>query len=162
MSMLVLIIFLGVSQTWVIFFTDQYYHGYIIWLTNLKQSPNKIKYYNTLVYDGVKEKPLVCYNPDLYNLMQQAHTFDRSVRITNFYEKIDFNDKPVLTLGQQSRVQYSTRLIPFEHVKRIVEKMNHITSLHEVATKISVGEIVNVIAYIYLNNAETITINTMV
>ena len=161
--MLVLIIFLGVSQTWVIFFTDEGYHGYIIRLTNLKQSPNKIKYYNALVYDGVKEKRLVCYNPDLYNLMQQAHTFDRSVRITNFYEKIDdFNDKPVLTLGQQSRLQYSTRPIPFEHVKGIVEKMNHITSLHEVATKISVGEIVNVIAYIYLNNAATITVNTMV
>ena len=57
------------------------------------------------MYDVVKEKPLVYYNPDLYNLMQQAHTFDRSVRITNFYEKIDdFNDKPVLTLGEQSRV----------------------------------------------------------
>ena len=40
--------------------------------------------------------------------------------------------------------------------------MNDITSLHEVATKISVGEIVNVIAYIYLNNAATITVNTMV
>ena len=55
---------------------------------------------------------------DLYNLMQQAHTVDRPVRIKNFNEKIDeFNDKPVLTLGQQSRVQYSTRPIPFEHVK---------------------------------------------
>ena len=79
--------------------------------------------------------------------MQQAHTVDRPVRITKFHEKIDeFNDKPVLTFGHQSRVQYSTKLIPFEHVKGIVEKMNHITSLHENATKISVGEMVNVIA----------------
>ena len=93
--------------------------------------------------------------------MQQAHTVDRPVRITHFHEKIDeFNDKPVLTLGQQSRVQYSTRPIPFEHVKGIVEKMNHITSLHEVATKISVGQMVNVITYIDLNNAEPITVNT--
>ena len=38
--------------------------------------------------------------------------------------------------------------------------MNHITSLHEVATKISVGEMVNVIAYTDLNNAEPITVNT--
>ena len=53
----------------------------------------------------VWKKPLVCYNPDLYNLMQQAHTVDRPVRITNFHEKIDeFNDKSVSTLGQQSRV----------------------------------------------------------
>ena len=56
-------------------------------------------------------------------LMQQAHIVDRLVRITNFYEKIDeFNDKPVLTLGQHSRVQYSTRPIPYEQVKGIVEK----------------------------------------
>ena len=145
-----------------IFFTDQGYHGYIIRLTNLKQSSYKIKYYNALVHDGVKEKPLVCYNSDLYNLTQQAHTVDRPVRITNFHEKIgEFNDKPVSKLVQQSRVQYSTRPIPFEHVKGIVEKMNHITSLHEVATKISVGEIVSVtLAYIDLNDTEPITIKT--
>ena len=93
--------------------------------------------------------------------MQQAHTVDRPVRITNFHEKIDeFNDKPVSTLSQQSRVQYSTRPIPFEHVKGIVEKLDHVTSLHEVATKISVGEMVDVIAYIDLNNAEPFTVNT--
>ena len=108
------------------FFTGQGYHGYIIRLTNLKQSPNKIRYYNALVHDGVKENSLVCYNPDLYNLMQQAHTVDRPVRIVNFHEKMDeFNDKPVLTLGQQSRVQYSTRPIPFEPVKGIVEKISY-------------------------------------
>ena len=113
------------------------------------------------MHDGVKAKLLVCYNPNLLNLMQQAHTVDRPVRIANFHEKIDeFNDKPVLTLGQQSRVQYSTRPIPFEHVKRIVEKSNHISSLHEVATKIGVVEMFNVIAYIVLNNAEPITVNT--
>ena len=38
--------------------------------------------------------------------------------------------------------------------------MNRVTSLHEVATKISVGEMVNVIAYIDLNNAEPIIVNT--
>ena len=39
--------------------------------------------------------------------MQQAHSVDRPVKITNCHEKIDeFNDKPVLTLGQQSRVKY--------------------------------------------------------
>ena len=38
--------------------------------------------------------------------------------------------------------------------------MNRVKSLHEVATKISVGEMANVIAYIDLNNAEPITVNT--
>ena len=41
------------------FLTDKGYHGYIIRLTNLKQSPNEIKYYNALVQDGVKEQPHV-------------------------------------------------------------------------------------------------------
>ena len=38
--------------------------------------------------------------------------------------------------------------------------MDHVTSLHEVATKISVGEMVDVIAYIDLNIAEPFTVNT--
>ena len=39
-----------------VFFTDQGCHGYIFELTNLKPAPNKIKYYNALVRDDVKEK----------------------------------------------------------------------------------------------------------
>ena len=113
------------------------------------------------MHDGVTEKSLVCYNPDLYNLMQQTHNVERPVRITNFHKKIDeLNDKSALILDQQSRLQYSTRPIPLEHGKGIVERMIHITSLHEVETKISVGKMVNVLAYIDLNNAEPFTVNT--
>ena len=84
------------------------------------------------MYDGVKKKPLASYNSDLYNVMQHAHMIDRPVKITNFHEKIDeFNEKPLLTLGNQLKVEYSTKMIPFETVKGIVEKMNHITSLEE-------------------------------
>ena len=107
----------------------------------------------------MKEKPLVSYNLDLYNVMQHAHTVDRPVKITHFHEKIDeFNKKPLLTLGSQSK-GYSTKLIPFERVKGIVEKMNHITSLQEVATKISLGQTINVIVYIDLKKAEPVKIN---
>ena len=42
-------------------------------------------YYN--VHDGVKEKPLVSYNPDLYNVIQHALMVDRPVGITNFHHK---------------------------------------------------------------------------
>ena len=84
------------------------------------------------MHDGVKKKPLASYNSDLYNVMQHAHMIDRPVKITNFHEKIDeFNEKPLLTLGNQLKVEYSTKMIPFETVKGIVEKMNHITSLEE-------------------------------
>ena len=86
-------------------------------LTNVKSSPNKIRYYNALVYDGVKENQLVSYNPDSYNIMQHVRTVDRPVKNTNFREKIDeFSKKPVLALGNQSKVEYSIKLIPFETV----------------------------------------------
>ena len=39
------------------------------------------------MHDGLKEKSLVSYNPDLNNAMQQAHTADRPMKITNFYEE---------------------------------------------------------------------------
>ena len=70
------------------------------------------------MHDGVKEKPPVSYNPDLYNIIQHAHTVERPVKSTNFHDKIDkFNKKPLLTLENQSKVEYSTKLIPFETVK---------------------------------------------
>ena len=87
--------------------------------------------------------------------MQHAYIVDRLMKITNFHEKIDeFNEKPMLKLGNQPKVEYSTKLTPFETVK--VQKMNHITSLHEVATKVSIGETVN----IDLKEVEPIEINT--
>ena len=86
-------------------------------LTNVKSSPNKIRYYNALVYDGVKENQLVSYNRDSYNIMQHARTVDRPVKNKHFHEKIDeFNKKPVLALGNQSKVEYSIKLTPFETV----------------------------------------------
>ena len=69
--------------------SDIFNRSMLSWLyyqiDQLETISTKIKYYNALVHDGVKEKPFVCYNPDLYNLMQQAHTVDRPVRITNFH-----------------------------------------------------------------------------
>ena len=34
------------------------YHGHIIKLTNVKSSPNKRRYHNALVHDGMKENHL--------------------------------------------------------------------------------------------------------
>ena len=108
----------------------------------------------------MKEKPLPSYNLDLRNVMQHSHTVDRAVKVTNSHEKIyEFSKKPVWTFGNQSK-EYSAKLIPFERVKRIVEKMNQITSLQEVPTKIMIGGTVNMIIYIDLKEAEPVKINT--
>ena len=49
--------------------------------------------------------------------MQHARTVDRPVKNKHFHEKIDeFNKKPVLALGNQSKVEYSIKLTPFETV----------------------------------------------
>lgn len=67
----------------------------------------------------------------------------------------------MLILGNQSKVEYPKKLIPFDTVKGIIEKkMNHITSLHELATKISIDEIVNMIVYIDLKESEPVETNT--
>ena len=110
-------------------------------LTNVKSSPNKIRYYNALVYDGVKENQLVSYNPDSYNIMQHVRTVDRPVKNTNFREKIDeFSKKPVLALGNQSKVEYSIKLIPFETVTWILEKMNTYIFTTRGCNKNQIGE----------------------
>ena len=108
-----------------------------------------------------RKKTLGSYNPDLYNVIQHAHMVDRPVKITSFHEKTDeFNENLVLTLGNQPKVEYSAKLIPFETVKGIVEKKNHIILLHEIATKISIGETVIATVYIDLKEAEPVKINT--
>ena len=61
---------------WLLDFSERYY-SHIFKLTNVKSSRNKIRYYNALVHNGMKEKPLVSYNPDLYNIMQHTHTVGR-------------------------------------------------------------------------------------
>ena len=39
---------------------------------------------------------------------------DRPIKITQFYEGIDeFNEKPILTLGEQAKVKHSSKVIPF-------------------------------------------------
>ena len=108
----------------------------------------------------MKEKLLPSYNLDLRNVMQHSHTVERPVKVTNFHEKIyEFSKKPVWTLGNQSK-EYSAKLIPFERVKRIVEKMNQITSLQEVLTKIMIDGTVNMIIYIDFKETEPVKINT--
>ena len=93
-------------------------------------------------------------------MIQHSHTVGRPVKITNFQENVyKFNKKPVWTLENQSK-EYLTKLIPFERVKGILEKMNQITSLQEVPTKIRIDETINIIIYIDLKEAEPVKINT--
>ena len=128
-------------------------------LNKTKVSYGLMRLYNQF-FSKLLEKYYPSYNLDLLNVMQHSHTVDRPVKVANFHEKIyEFSKKPVWTLGNQSK-EYSAKLIPFETVKRIVEKMNQITSLQEVPTKIMIGGTVNMIIYIDLKEAEPVKINT--
>ena len=65
-----------------------------------------------------------------------------------------------MTLGEQAKVEYSTKNIPFNKVKLVVDKLNAVTSLHDVANKISIEERVNVVGYINQSNPQVEPIQT--
>lgn len=94
---------------------DLGYHGYVIKLSNIKVSPSKVKYFRATMHDGTNEKSVLSYNHTLHAVMNSAQLTDKPV--LNFIEKIDeFNDKPLLTLANQSTVEYSKENIPFTKV----------------------------------------------
>ena len=55
----------------------------MIKLFDVATSP-KIKYFNALIDDGVREKNIVCYKADLHQDFQSAKLKDRPIKITQF------------------------------------------------------------------------------
>ena len=109
----------------------------------------------------VTMKSLVSYNPELYNLMQHSQATDQRIKITQFPEKIDkFNEKLILTLGEQAKVEYSSKIVPFEKFQSALGKFNAIKLFHDITGTVCIGEKVNVVVYIYQNNSKTFDINT--
>lgn len=131
-----------------LFFLGTGYHGYVVKVSNVKCSPNKVKYFNALMHDGEKETPIVSYNTTLHSIYETAHTTDKVLKVINFKNHFDdFKEREVLTLGEPSRVEYSNKELPFEKVKNAAYKMNTITPLQEVISKVCVDEMVNVLVF---------------
>ena len=95
---------------------------------------------------GDNEKCLVSYKPELYNLIQHSQATNQPIKISQFPEEIDeFNEKLILTLGEQAKVEYSSKIIPFEKFQSVAGKFNAIKLLHDVTDTVCVGEKVNVV-----------------
>ena len=61
-------------------------------------------------------------------------------RKKGFTETInEFDNKPLLKLGEQSEIEFSTQKLPFEKVKELVKQSNSFTKISEISN-ISVGE----------------------
>ena len=58
-------------------------------LTDVRQSQSKINYFNAVLNDGVEDKSVVCYKPQLHLTLESASINEKPVRLSNFTEKMD-------------------------------------------------------------------------
>lgn len=140
--------------------TDHEYHAFVLKLTNVKSSPSKKKYFNALLHDGEAEKSVVSYNPLLFDVIEGARQSDRPVKVTNFIETInEFDNQPLLKLGDRSTVEISTKVLPFEKVRERVQQCNSFSTVDDLAD-VSVGEMVNLEVYVSISENDVEEINT--
>lgn len=100
------------------------------------------------MHDGEKETPIVSYNTALHSIYETALTTDKVLKVINFKNNFDeFKERDIITLGEPSHVEYSNKELPFEKVKNVAYKMNTITPLQEVVSKVCVDEMVNVLVF---------------
>ena len=93
-------------------------------------------------------------------MFSNARSADKVVKILNFKQIHDpFHGKDVLSLGDQGSVEYSSKEIPFESVKQVSHTLNQITSLSKL-NEICVDEIINIEAFISVEQAEPTDIST--
>ena len=91
---------------------------------------------------------VVSYNPLLFDIIEGEQQSDWPVKVTNFIETInEFNNQPLLKLGDRSTVEISTRMLPFEKVRERVQQCNSFSTVNDLAD-VSVGEMVNLEVYV--------------
>lgn len=126
------------------------YHGYIVKLSSIIQSPSKTKYFTLTMHDGNDSKSLVSYNTRLYGTSQ----IEEQTSKINFSESVNqINDKLQVKMGYQSLVDFSTEDIPFSQAEEIL-------TLQQIISNGCVGKMVNVVARVDLDNSEVEEINT--
>ena len=114
-----------------------------------------------MLHNGDQEKAVVSYNPDLFETMHAAQLKDKPIKMKNFYEKLDeFQGKPVVTLGEQSVVEYSDVSIPFSKVQNHLKIVNSFNNLKEIAENVCINDTVNVIGHVSLTNSDIQEIQT--
>ena len=122
-------------------------------ITDVKSSPSKVKYFNALLHDGNSQTAMVSYNTSIHETLSAANLKERPVKVSNFLKRLDaFKNESVITMGDNSKAEYSHAVIPFAKVKEQMQTFNTFTSLREVVEKIVPEELVNVVGYATLIN----------
>ena len=92
--------------------------------------------------------------------MENAFKSDKPIKLRNFTETInEFDNKPLLKLGEQSQIEFSTQKLPFEKVKELVKQSNSFTKISEISN-ISIGELVNMEVFVDIENSPITQVNT--
>lgn len=92
--------------------------------------------------------------------MAAAKLKDKPVKVLNFMERTDeFRGKQILTLGDKSRVEYSSQHIPFSKVEEKVKKFNQMSTVKDVINTVTIDGSVNIVAYVRLTT-NAVDINT--
>lgn len=66
----------------------------------------------------------------------------------------------MISLGDNSLIEYSNNDIPFSKVQPKIEKLNSFSLLKDITENIATNETVNVVAYASLRNSQVVDINT--
>ena len=125
-------------------FLDSDFHGYMVKVHSVRESPGKVKYFHAVMHDGEKPIPIVSYNTTLHSLCENAMTTSKPLRFINGSQSYDeMRQEDTLVLGNPTIAEFSTKEIPFDKVKDIVERNSQFTCMKEIGS-ICVDEIVNV------------------
>lgn len=89
----------------------------------------------------------------MFDVIEGEQQSDRPVKVTNFIETIninEFDNQPLLKLGDRSTVEISTKVLPFEKVRERVQQFNSFSTVDDLADE-SVGEMVNLEVYVSIS-----------
>ena len=107
-----------------------------------------------ILHDGVSETRAVSYNLGLHQMFWNARSADKVVKILNFKQVHDqFHGNDVLSL------MINVRLNIHQKKKQVSHTLNQFASL-SMLNEICVGEIINIEAFISVEQAEPTDIST--
>ena len=91
----------------------------------------------------------------MFDVIEGEQQSDRPVKlkVTKFIETIninEFDNQPLLKLGDRSTVEISTKVLPFEKVRERVQQFNSFSTVDDLADE-SVGEMVNLEIYVSIS-----------
>lgn len=90
-------------------FTGHAFHGYVLKVSDILNSPSKIKYFNATMYDGYTDQSIISYNLDLHPTIETAKQQEKVLKVSNFTKEVDPHiNATKLKLSYQAQAELST------------------------------------------------------